>query len=80
MNLLENINYGLIIVERESLKVEYLNAAALGWFGNIRDKRLDHVLPELLVEKMHRRQRAANHSLKTAHSRTLTQFVNDLLS
>ena len=55
MNLLENINYGLMIVERKSLKVEYLNAAALGWFGNIRDKRLDHVVPELLVEKMHRR-------------------------
>ena len=45
-----------------------------------KDKRLDHVVPELLVEKCIGEQRAANHSLKTAHSRTLTQFVNDLLS
>lgn len=55
MNLLENINFGLLIVERESLKVVYSNAAVTNWFGDVATRSLDQLIPELLRDQLLRR-------------------------
>ena len=55
MNLLENINYGLIITERSSLKVVYQNATASQWFGEEATTTLPALLPDLLEDQMLRR-------------------------
>lgn len=55
MNLLENINYGLLIVERKTLKIAFCNAAAISWFGEDTTRTLDELIPELLRDPMLKR-------------------------